>query len=192
MNQIMKVDLTGTDVDFLTKGNATLILYEDLIKFNSIVDMFGKLNNVILLFPVQNETSGHWICISIYPEKKIINHWDSYGMNWMQERGYTKNNYVKQNLLGLLYTKAQYEGWTITWNKYKLQKMKNGISTCGRWSCMRSRMSYLNNDEFAKLFLNQKMNPDWLITCLTFTALDEDENDEETIIRSFGLKQKLD
>ncbi len=187
---IYKDDLTGTDVDYLTKGKAVLLLYKDLLNYNSIFDAFGKFNNIILLFPVQSDSQGHWICVRKNPEAKTIRHWDSYGLSWTQEMGYTSNQYVKQNILGRLYQSAQQQGWKILWNQYRFQEMKDGINTCGRWACMRARLDYLDNDEFAKLFLKQTFKPDWYITCLTFVALNQDQSEEEDIVRSLGLNQK--
>lgn len=189
IGEIYKQDLTGTDVDYLTKNKAVLVIYKDLLKYTSIYEAFQGLNNIILLFPVQSDTQGHWVCIQKNDKKKTINHFDSYGLSWTEELGYTDNKIAKQNILGQLYQQAQSTGWNVTYNKYRLQKMTDGINTCGRWACMRSRMDYLNNDEFVKLFTNQKFTPDWYITCLTFVALDQDENDEEQVIRSLGFKQ---
>jgi len=187
---IYKDDLTGTDVDYLTKGKAIMRLYKDLLNFHSIFDVFANFRNVILLFPVQSDVQGHWITIRLNESTKTIRHWDSYGLSWTQEMGYTNNQYVKENLLGNLYQQAQAQGWRVVWNQYRFQEMANGISTCGRWACMRARLDYLDNDEFAKLFLKQKEKPDWLITCMTFVALNQDETDEEQIVRSLGLNQK--
>ena len=190
ITNIYKDDLTGTDVDYLTKGKAVLRLYKDLLNYKNIFDVFGGYNNIILLFPVQSDSQGHWICIRKNDKTKTLRHWDSYGLSWIQERGYTDNQYVEQHLLGNLYEIAQQQGWQVLWNKYRFQEMKNGINTCGRHACMRARFDYLDNDEYAKLFLKQKQSADWLVTCLTFTALNQDEQNEEQVIRSLGLNKK--
>ena len=191
ITKIYQQDLTGQDVDYLTKNKAVLLLYKDLLNYNSIFDAFSEhnVNNIILLFPVQSDTEGHYICVQKNDKTKTVSHFDSYGISPDQELGYTTNQYVKRNLLGILYNKAQQQGWTFTYNKYQLQSWDTGINTCGRFCVLRVRMDYLNNDEFASLFLKQRFPPDWYITCLTFVALSEDEQDEETIIRSLGLKK---
>lgn len=193
ITRIYEQDLTGQDIDYLTKNKAIMLLYKQLLNYDSIFDAFQGYNNIILLFPVQSDTQGHWICIQKNDKNKTLNHFDSYGISPEQELGYTSNQYVKRNLLGILYNKAQQQGYKFTFNKYQLQSWGKGvgesINTCGRWSCMRARMDYLNNDEFASLFLKQRYPPDWYITILTFVALNEDESDEETIIRSLALKK---
>ena len=184
INQIIAQDLTGTDVTFLTRNKANVVMYTQLINCNSILDLFGKYSAIILLFPVQSDTEGHFIAILKNDKNKSINHWDPYGLSYIQERAYTTNPLVKQHLLGNLYTKAQQNGWNVTCNTYRLQQMKSGISTCGRWSCLRIRMQYLSDLEFAKLFLKQGQSPDFIVTMMTFVALGEDETDEETVVRS--------
>ena len=184
ISNIISQDLTGTDVTYLTRGRANIVMYTQLVNCNSILDLFGKYSAIILLFPVQSDDSGHWVAILKNDKDRSIHHFDPYGLSWVEERSYTTNPLVKQHLLGNLYTKAQQNGWNVTWNKYRLQQMKNGISTCGRWSCMRIRMQYLSSLEFAKLFLKQKESPDFIVTMMTFVALNEDEEDEETVIRS--------
>jgi len=41
-------------------------------------------------------------------------------------------------------------------------------------------------DEYAKLLMGQKESPDWLITCLTFISLKEDEKEEQDILQIFS------
>ena len=184
ISNIISQDLTGTDVTYLTRGKGQIVMYSQLVNCNSILDLFGKYNAILLLFPVESDVEGHWVAILKNDKTKSIEHFDPYGLSWIQERAYTTNPLVKQHLLGNLYTKAQQQGWSVDYNKYRLQKMANGVSTCGRWSTVRIRMQYLSSLEFAKLFLKQKESPDWLVTCLTFVALNEDEDGEETVIRS--------
>ena len=204
ITRIYEQDLNGTDIDYLTKGKAKVILYEDLQNVNNILDIFGLFDanlksskddflpqkkgsktfvfdNVIMLFPVKSNTNGHWIAIMKNNKTQTITHWDPYGFSWIEEMPYTQNKYVKMNLLGNLYNLAKYNGWNVQWNKYKFQEQKNNINTCGRHCCIRVRFDYLDNDKYAKMMLNQKMKPDWIVTCLTFVSLDEDEADEQTI-----------
>ena len=181
ITRIYEQDLNGTDIDYLTKGKAKVILYEDLQNVNNILDIFGFFDAVIMLFPVKSNTNGHWIAIMKNNKTQTITHWDPYGFSWIEEMPYTQNKYVKMNLLGNLYNLAKYNGWNVQWNKYKFQEQKNNINTCGRHCCIRVRFDYLDNDKYAKMMLNQKMKPDWIVTCLTFVSLDEDEADEQTI-----------
>ena len=191
IKNVYSQDLSGIDVQTLTKGKAVIRLYKDLLNFDNIFDFIGKTNCCILLFPVANDYDGHWTAILYHPERKQIEHFDSYGFSWKQEIPYTTNKFVQKNLLGTLYQKAMNTGYSVVYNPYRLQKMVNANNTCGRWSCVRIRFSYLSSEEFAKLFLNQTMPPDFLVSILTFLSIKEDETDEQAIIRMFsGMKKK--
>ena len=179
-------DLSGGDVQLLTRGKAVVRLYEDLLKFNNIIDALGPNGQMVLLFPVLSNSSGHWIGTLYYPNTKTIEHFDPYGFTISQEAGYTDNTFVKRNLLGDLYDKAQAQGYKIFFNPYKFQVLAKGINTCGRHTSMRCRFHYLTCDEYAKLMLNQKMSADWLVTCLSFIALTDDVSDEEGIVKELG------
>ena len=182
--------MTGNDVQLLTRGKVVVRLYKDLLKFNNIIDALGPNGQMVLLFPVASDTSGHWIAITDHEKTNTIEHFDSYALTCKQELGYTDNAFAKRNLLGEMYDKARVEGYNIVFNPYKLQKLANGDNQCGRFASLRCRFHYLNIHEFAKLLLNQTMSADWLVTCLTFIALCEDASDEEQIIRRLGQMKK--
>jgi hypothetical protein len=188
IRSVYDYDLSGVDVEKITRGKAEVRLYKDLLKFNSILEAIGKHGMMLLLFPVSSDTSGHWISVIYHPETKTIEHFDSYGLSWKQEMGYTNNQFVKKNLLGDLYGKAIGEGYRVVCNPYRFQKMETGRNDCGRHAAIRCRFHYLTIHEYAAVFLKQKMSPDWLITCLTFLSLREDEKEEESIIRAFKNK----
>ena len=103
-------------------------------------------------------------------------------MSWKQERGYSTNEYVGEHIQGNLYNKALNNKVKILCNTHRLQKMVNGDNTCGRWASLCVRFYYLNNDEFAALFLNQKYNPDSLVTLMTFLSITDDVTYEKQIL----------
>jgi hypothetical protein len=66
--------------------------------------------------------------------------------------------------------------------------MINGVNTCGRHVAVRLRFHYLNNNEYAKLMLNQSNSPDYLVSIITLLKLDKDNSSEEQIIKSYLVK----
>ena len=186
INKIISEDLSGVNITAITRGNCKILLYEELLKYDNIIDAIGSTGNLVLLFPtvkdVQNQ--GHWVAILYKKELNLLEHFDSYSLNWRQERGYSNNEYVKQHLLGRLLNKAMSEGIKIDCNTVRLQKMSDGTNTCGRWVSTRVRFSYLSNTEFAKMFLNQKMSPDEIITILTMLSITDDVKYEQYILKS--------
>ena len=120
---------------------------------------------MILSFPVASDLKGHWIEALYRQKAHTIEHFDSYGYTYQREIGHTSNQLARRNLLGHLYNKAMDDGGNVICNPYKRQQMKSGISTCGRWCGVRCRFNYLSINEFASLFMKQKMAPDWLVSC---------------------------
>lgn len=174
IKKLMKIDLTGDEILSVVGDVAKLVIYKDLLNYNSIIDVFGAKNAIVLLFPVESNTVGHYIALLKNNNNKTITHFDSYGLNASQEIGYTTNIYVKQRLLNILYTDIQKQGWQVKFNTYKFQQFSSNISTCGRWSTVKILFSYLDDKEFAKLFYNQKYTPDEFVTLITFIKLGEE------------------
>lgn len=183
INTILEEEsLTGLNIDKITKGKAKVILYEDLRKFNDIIKVFGKYNNLIVLFPTEKSNyNGHWI--AILKNGKKLNHWDSYSLSPAAELQYSSNQTVEQNILSKLYQKAIQDGYSFEYNRYRLQKMTDSIATCGKWSSIRILFDYLNNEQFANLFLKQKMKPDQLVCLLTMITLDDEYVNKKVIER---------
>ena len=185
INKIITEDLSGVNITAITRGNCKIMLYEELLKYNDIIDAIGSTGNLVLLFPtvkdVQN--SGHWVSILYKKELNLLEHFDSYALTWRQERGYSSNEYVKEHLLGNLLNKAMASGVKVECNTVRLQKMANKINTCGRWCATRIRFSYLSNTEFARLFVNQQQTPDQIITMLTMLSITDDVKYEEEILK---------
>jgi len=180
-------DLSGNDVQYITRGKAKIVIYKDLLNASSILDVIGNTNQCILLFPTEfDNNNGHWVAILFHPKTNTIEHSDSYGLDAEQEIGYSTNPYVKEKLLNKLYIQAQNNGYNVVYNTYRFQKLKTGYNQCGRFASLRCRFHYLDVHEYAKLLLGQNESPDWLVTALTFISLKEDEKEESDIIKQFS------
>ena len=185
IQDVYSKDLTGVDVQYLTRGKSRVLLYDTITVNDNILDLIGPTNQVMLLFPTKRGSNdGHWISITYHPKTNTIYYFDSYGLSIDAERKYSTSRHVEQNALGTIMTKAIKSGVNFTWNPVRLQLMKDGINTCGRWAAMRNRMYYLTNDEFIKLFMNQREEPDYLITMLTFLTISKFDKDEQSLVMS--------
>jgi len=181
---VYNIDMTGTDVKYLTRGKSRVVLYDNLSPDDDIINIIGNTGQVLLLFPTQaGSPDGHWL--SIVLRGKTIEHFDSYGLSPDAELKYSQNAKVKQNILGSLYSKAAQQGYKLVWNTVDLQKMSRGNNQCGRWAAVRNRFSFLTLPQYASLFTNQKLSPDYLITILTFLSISQFENRAEEIINQF-------
>ncbi len=187
IKSVYKYDLSGNDVQYLTRGKSKVILYDNLKPSDNIVDLIGPTNQVLLLFPTQQGSpDGHWLSIRYLPDKKMISYFDSYGLSPSAEIQYSNNIKVKQNILGGLINKAILNGYRFEFNPYRFQVMHNGINVCGRFASIRNRFWYLDMEQFKKLFMNQRQSPDYLISIMSFLSLNADEREERNIIEQLS------
>ena len=182
VHNLISYELNGSDVKTITRGQAKICLYKDLQKYKNIIDAIGPTHQMILMFPVESDFSGHWLAILYHVETHEIEHADSYGFSWVAEENYTRNKYVGMKLLDNLYNKAMRDGYKVTYNHYKLQTLTNGVNTCGRFASLRCRFHYLSNKQFAELFINQRESPDYLVTLMTLIPICEEITDEKQIL----------
>jgi hypothetical protein len=179
-------DLSGADVNKISRGKAKILLYKDLVNYKNIEDAVGPSGQCIMLFPTgKNNDQGHWVAIIIH--EKLIIHFDPYGLSPKKELGYSTNEFVKRRILNELYDDAQNRGFTVDVNKSAFQKMKNNINTCGRHSALRCRFAYLNNDGYTKLMCGQKFSADWLATIITFLLAQDDVDEKQQILKLGSL-----
>ena len=186
VKSVYKVDLTLNDVQALTRQKAKIIMYDDLTINDNILNVIGPTNRAILLFPTEaGSVNGHYLCLIYYKDIKTLLHFDSYGLDVQQELKYSTSRHVQSDTLGYLYNKLRGYGYKVIFNTYKYQQMVSGMNTCGRHVACRLRFHYLNNNEYAKLMLNQSNSPDYLVSIITLLKLDKDNSNEEQIIKSY-------
>ena len=111
---------------------------------------------------------------------------DSYGLSVSAEIQYSKNLDVQKNILGYLFNKAIQLGYRYEYNPYRFQVMKSGVNVCGRWASIRNRFWYLDVEQFKRLFIGQTNSPDYLITIMTFLSLNENESDEQALVKQLS------
>jgi hypothetical protein len=147
--------IDSADIDrYLDAGSSKIIKYSELDQFRTIEELLPKDIDYKIILVEQNPNSGHWTCILRYG--KTIEWFDSYGIKPDGELSFiskVKNRLLGQDvkLLSLLLNDAKSRGWNVIWNKKKLQQLKNGVNTCGRWCLLRITMLtqfFFGLDEF--------------------------------------------
>jgi len=136
--------ITGEFIDrYLHEGSTKIIKYSELSRYETIEDLLPKDTDFRIILIEQNYNSGHWACILRYG--KTIEWFDSYGIKPDGELKFIST--IKKKLLGEdhkyltgLLNEADSRGWNVIYNKKKLQKLKDGINTCGRWVLLRITM----------------------------------------------------
>jgi hypothetical protein len=141
--------------------------YLDLKNMKTYKDLFFESSNVILLMPTNSFNNGHWIAI-----KKINNMilvYNSYGLPPDGSLLFAKEEYIRNNLthhLTHLLNTAKDDNIKIFYNNKRLQEFEQHINTCGRYCGLFIKLD-LNIDQFNKLLMNNKYNPDELVTLMT-------------------------
>ena len=136
MNNIKYESMDDDDLRFYLP-DARILKYNDLSKVKDSAKLLPRhKSHVILLYPVNSETSGHWVCITRFD--KTLEYFDSYGNKPDVPLGWTpKFKNTPKYLTDLL-------------NKTKLRKVYNSIdfqskrdlniSTCGAYVVFRILM----------------------------------------------------
>jgi hypothetical protein len=132
-----------------------ILKYSELADYNTIDELLPKERDFRIILIEDSENTGHWCCILKY--EKTIEWFNPYG--GMPDRQKNLLGKMRNMLLGQdedyltdLMTKSK--GYKLIYNKKRLQKLKTGINTCGRWIilrviCMKDLMMDLK--EFLKM-----------------------------------------
>ena len=80
IDRLMNYSLSGTQMTKLNP-NAKLIKYTELNDINDIEEMFYDTDELIILYLLQNENTGHWVSLfkQLDADGKYYNYFDSYG-----------------------------------------------------------------------------------------------------------------
>lgn len=161
IKQAENEEITAPEILQMTNGNSRILRYNELEQFETLDDVFGRQNAVVLLYQTTPH-SGHWVVLLRRPNE--IELFDSYGFGQIdQELNYASYNH--RPFLSILASKSRKP---IRVNQIQLQKKRDDINTCGRWAALRVIFGHLRNAEFANIFVRQSLtNPDDIATCLT-------------------------
>lgn len=186
MDKVIKLTeqnpLSTEEIVNLCKGQVNILTYRDLSQMKTIDSALKPWNCAIVLVETKDHF-GHWIAILKYKQDKeghtipddseggkwVIEVFDSYGMKPDDELKFVPEHMKEKlgadyrYLTDLLYR----SGYPVIYNKIPLQELKGNVSTCGRWCGLRVNFRNIDLGKFCKVFINQKMKPDEIITYLT-------------------------
>lgn len=169
----MEKFLTNYDFDtYIKKASNKVIKYSDLSNYSSLVDLFNKKKKDYRIMLIETKPNvGHWV--AILKDGDTYEYFDSYGSNPTAHLK-TISSYIKKMLgmkpndINSLLSKVKH-----THNKIKMQKMEDGVNTCGRHVIMRIK-DFMNGGNLVdyqhKIILGAKkqgMTPDEYIVSLT-------------------------
>lgn len=129
--------------------------------------MFNRSrNHIILLQDPDKMSSGHWLGLSIHPERREIFYFSSYGgkpdvekHRWIPADSMIESHQSTDVFNDGLKELMEEDGWTIHYNQYRYQIEGDRTATCGIWTAA---------------FLRTGMNPDdfnWFVEDLGLTPV---------------------
>jgi hypothetical protein len=168
MDNIIKnaenIELSGIDLHRMTDGKAVIISYPELGKFKSLDELFGNLDQIIILYDMQDPSIGHWCCLMRIGD--LVEFFDPYGLKVDQELDFTNPMHIRQEGPHLS-AMIQNSGYNFVYNSTKLQEFKHHINTCGRHVAVRLRFSYLDLKKYIQMLERNKYSPDEMVSLLT-------------------------
>ena len=160
--------LSDSEVSQLLDGKTHVVVYPDLSQISDIDELLEPHGSCVILIEFKKDY-GHWTCL-IKRGEDSIEWFDSYGAKPDSELKQIplsfriKSNQNHTQIIRLLLG----SGKKIQYNQYRLQKLKNGINTCGRHCVVRILMKDYNIDKYAKMLrADPDMNPDQVVTEVT-------------------------
>jgi len=110
--------------------------YSDLARVKKITDILPTDKSFKVILIESRHNVGHWVVIS--RNKDTIYFFDSYSNKPDGQLRYINSFWRKmlgqdETYLTHLLDKAKKDGWKIKYNKNRLQSLKGGGGTCGRW-----------------------------------------------------------
>lgn len=119
--------------------NDKILKYSELSRYNTIYELLPEQRDYKIILTETSVNTGHWCTILRY--NNIIEYFDSYGV-----RPDGELNFISAGMRKMLGEDKHYLSKLIktihapdkfVYNKKKLQVLKDGINTCGRWVILR-------------------------------------------------------
>lgn len=135
--------------------------WDQLAEIPSTRELFGNGKAVVVLLQIEGRHKrpvGHFILLLQFPGH--IEHFDSYGLTIEQELSITHEKHLTRIF-------KDYRNPVVN-NAKRLQTLAEDVNTCGRWIVARLMLQTLTLDAFLTLIHYFKINPDDLVTAMTF------------------------
>jgi hypothetical protein len=171
------ISLNKNDIiKICSPNNVKIMFYVDLNKCNDINELFNESHNIIILFRTEGNY-GHWVSLLKYSD--YIEFFDPYGfypdseLKYASESLRSSMNTTVPHLTYLLNNAKNKYNTKLIYNAVKLQKLHKDINTCGRHVALRIKLRHIELHEYQKLLTTNKLNPDMIVTYLTYLLIDD-------------------
>ena len=82
-------EVSNDEIKYQLHDDVNVITYLELENISEISELFRKSNNCIILFPVDDRNSGHYVALMYYPELNTLSYFDPYGMSIFSDISYS-------------------------------------------------------------------------------------------------------
>ena len=148
--------------------DARLLKYTDLYKYDNIEDVFRDKKKVIILYLLQNDYCGHWVCLFL--NHKGINYYDSYGVPYDYQLDILTPEKRKQLNEEKDYLSKLLEPYPVYYNEITYQG--KGTETCGCFVTHRLHNYNLTDSEYLEGFRQHNIkNPDKFVADYCFNKI---------------------
>ena len=169
IDNLKSVSLSGNDIYNACEKNILILKNSDMYRFKTIDQVFGQYNGVALLYELK-PGYGHWVLLLRHPKTHTIEFFDSYGFFIDDQLKFINKQFRKQSRQDKRYLSKLLldSDYNIIYNKKRVQKMKKGISSCGRHLCLRYMLRDTELDKYIDMLGSGKLkNTDDTVTYLT-------------------------
>jgi hypothetical protein len=165
--------LSSNDLLEICENETIIVPYSRLKDINDLSEVLDQFDNFIVFYETTSKHVGHYSCVIYHRNKKILEFFDSYGQTDATLLGYSRTSYnFSRGEMTLSYLMQQFclnNGARQIINSVQLQSADfEDVSTCGRYVGIRIRFRYLQLSQFIKLIRSSKIEPDYLVTLMTF------------------------
>lgn len=137
-NMLKKIEEVPLSDDMIKKylPECKIITNKDLSKYNSIDELFGNNNYIIILF-LNSPNSGHWISLIRY--NNVIEYFDPYGNDPKKTYDYVDDKTTSDLGIEKYYLDEllKNSGYNVLFNNFKYQSLNQDQNSCGRHSIFR-------------------------------------------------------
>lgn len=135
--------LTSSEISSLIgEDNCKVMIYKDLQKMGpqQFYNLMRSKRALVVLYPGESDTHGHWCLVFMYPDSKTIEFFDPLGKIGKQEL--YADQELKWNAIGeakrpVLKEWLKMFGGNLEFNPHQIQKRDDRINTCGRHCVVR-------------------------------------------------------
>jgi len=165
-------DLTGNEITQAT--GKPPVIFSDLKKYSSLEQLLGKEGYVVILLQVNSANSGHWVAITKDDNTGKFRWCDPYGIPWMVEiRDYVPFDHTNfPNYIKELFSQNNQQ---TEYNTVDYQAKQPGISTCGRYATLFTKLRNISLKQIDLLFKTNSVSylqdSDNLVTLLTLLMM---------------------